>query len=140
VKFFSWRRCADPDNLADETITRALKAIAEERPIYTSKPYSYIYGIASNVFREYLREKSQREHISIDLPPEAIILEDSLKCREICLRRLSPDKLNILETYYAGGEERRALAQRLRVPINTLRGTIHRIKQELRACYEECLK
>src|ERR1043165_9784733 len=59
VKFFAWRHCEDPDNLADETISRLLRNVHNGQEILADNPYSYVYGIASNVFREYLRDKGK---------------------------------------------------------------------------------
>src|SRR5258708_10203775 len=55
IKFFAWRRCEDPNSLADETITRLLKNIATGQQISADHPYSYVYAIAMNVFKECLR-------------------------------------------------------------------------------------
>src|ERR1044071_5351979 len=100
VKFFAWKRCEDPDGLADETISRAVKNLSEGEVIRADNPYSYIYAIAKYVFMEYLREKRKREIIVSDLPDHLQSYPgESQDCRKQCLQRLSEDKLSLLQTY-----------------------------------------
>lgn len=141
VKFFAWKRCEDPDGLADETIGRAVKNISAGEEIRSDNPYSYIYAIAKYVFMEYLREKKKREAISNNLPDH---LKNSSAgtqdCRNECLQELSGDKKGLLKQYYMGEESREMLARTLNISLNALRLQVHRIKQELRICHEECLQ
>src|SRR5689334_4734060 len=60
LKFFAWRQCEDPDLLADETIARLVKNVEAGQEISANNPYSYVYAIATNVFREFLRAKKRR--------------------------------------------------------------------------------
>jgi DNA-directed RNA polymerase specialized sigma24 family protein len=140
VKFFSWRRCEDPDGLADETIGRAVKNLSAGEEIRADNAYSYIYAIAKYVFIEYIREKKRREEIINDLPNHLqSSLEDSQDCRTECLQKLSGDKLKLLQQYYLGEENRERLAQSLNISLNALRLQVHRLKQDLRICNKECL-
>lgn len=140
VKFFAWRRCEDPDGLADETISRAVKNLSEGEEIRADNPYSYIYAIAKYVFMEYLREKRKREIIINDSPDRLQSYPaESQDCRRQCLQKLSGDKLSLLQTYYMGEEPREMLAQSLKISLNALRLQVHRLKQELRTCEKECL-
>src|ERR1044072_403350 len=59
IKFFAWRRCEDPDNLADEKVSRLLKNVRAGQEISSDNPYSYVYAIAGNVFKEYVRAKKK---------------------------------------------------------------------------------
>ena len=140
VKFFAWRRCEDPDGLADETIGRAIKNISAGEEIRADKPYSYIYAIAKHVFMEYIRDNKKRETIvnslSDNLQSHSANLQD---CRAQCLQKLSSDKRKLLEQYYMGEETREKLAQMLDISLNALRLKVHRLKADLRICYEECL-
>lgn len=141
VKFFAWRRCEDPESLADETISRTVKNIIEGEEIRTSKPYSYIYAIALNVFREYLREKSKREATFVSFPTDpSSILENLYDCRKQCFQKLPAEKVRILQCYYSSGESKEKMAQSQGVTLNALRLQIHRIKNDLKACYQDCVK
>lgn len=141
VKFFAWRRCEDPDSLADETIVRAIRNVHSGENIRASNPYSYVYAIATNVFREYLRDKKKRDRLPDDLNDRAYIFsEDENDCRRQCLQNLTQDKLQLLERYYLGEDDRELLAESLGITTNALRLQIHRIKNELRECYQGCLQ
>ena len=139
VKFFAWKRAEDPDGLADETISRAVKKVSEGEEIRADNPYSYIYAIAKHVFMEYLREKKKREIIVSDLTDHLrSYTEESQDCRTQCLQKLSEDKLILLQKYYMGEESREMLAQSFNISLNALRLQVHRLKQELRACEKDC--
>lgn len=142
VKFFAWRRCEDPEILADETVGRTIKNIIKGEEIRSENPYSYVYAIAMNVFREYLREKKKRESLTNDLADASLDYSEIVvgDCRKTCLERLSSDKRILLYRYYASTETRETLTESLGITINALRLQIHRIKNDLRVCCEECLK
>jgi DNA-directed RNA polymerase specialized sigma24 family protein len=140
MKFFSWRWCEEPDSLADETIIRIVKNIIAGEEIRVANPYSYVYGVAMNVFREYLRDKKKRQEIASNfevLSPDDS--EDVRDCRMQCLQSLPPNKLNLLKQYYLSKENREELAASMKLSLNALRLQIHRIKNDLRFCYKECL-
>jgi DNA-directed RNA polymerase specialized sigma24 family protein len=141
VKFFAWRRCQDPEGLADETVSRTVRNIIRGEKIHSDKPYSYVYGIAMNVFREYLREKKKQENLANDLPDSSPYVRDIAEdCRKDCFDRLSSGKRTVLHRYYVDGEASESMALSLNITVNAFRLQIHRIKNELRACYEECTK
>jgi len=140
VKFFGWKRCEDPESLADETIGRMVKNLNAGEALHIDNPYAYIYAIAKHVFMEYLREKRKREAMINNLPDHLQShSEEEEDCRKECLRGLSRDNRSLLQRYYAGEEARARLAESLDLTLNALRLRIHRLKQELRACEERCL-
>ncbi|MGA9773670.1 MAG: hypothetical protein WBV94_31860 [Blastocatellia bacterium] len=141
AKFFAWKQCEDPDGLADETISRAVKNLSQGEEIRADNPYYYIYAVAKHVFMEYLREKKKREIIVSDLTDQLRnYTEESQDCRKQCLQKLSGDKLSLLQKYYMGEESREILAQSLKISLNALRLQVHRVNQELRACEKHCLE
>lgn len=138
-KFFVWRRCEDPESLADETIVRLLKNVNNGQQISSQRPYSYVYGIASNVFQEYLRVR-RKNVVVTDLSHVAdrAFTPDEDGCGPLCLKKLDPEKRELLVHYYLDNEDRDKIAEEQVSSINALRLKIHRIKQELRRCWEEC--
>jgi|SRR5581483_423838 len=141
VKFFSWRRCDDPHILADETIARLAKNISSGQSIRAEKPYSYVYGIARNVYKEYVRERRKysevpAEMIEADLPPPLYVND----CRKECLQALPEDKLQLLSHYYLSETDLEEFARSCGLTITALRLQIYRIKKGLRACYDDCMK
>ena len=52
--FDTWQ-CAEPDNLADETINRVLIKVQNIAATYSGDPALYFYGTAKNVRHEHFR-------------------------------------------------------------------------------------
>lgn len=141
IKFFSWRSCEDPDNLADETTSRLLKNILAGQEISPEHPYSYVYAIATNVFLEYLRaQKKSGIRAEVDELREHPIPEAAETCHTSCLAQLSPDKREFLEHYYLDSVDRDELARENGQTVNALRLTVFRYKTALKNCIENCLK
>jgi DNA-directed RNA polymerase specialized sigma24 family protein len=141
VKFFAWRRCEDPESLADETIGRLVKNLNAGQEIHSENAYSYIYAIAVNLFKEFLREKKKDQQMVENWqPPRPPVAEAVRDCRSLCLQSLSKEKMELLEKYYLDEESRDDLALIHGGSINALRLQVHRIKNELRICYQKCLK
>jgi DNA-directed RNA polymerase specialized sigma24 family protein len=141
VKFFGWRRCEDPESLANETISRLLKNISEGQQISADHPYSYVYAIAKNVFKEFLREKKRRSTIAdVDGMGEIPAPDQVADCRRWCLAQLSAAKIEVLASYYLDDVDRCEIAERQGLTINALRLQVHRYKRGLRRCLADCLK
>lgn len=141
IKFFAWRHCEDPDNLADETISRLLKNVRADLEISSDNPYSYVYAIAVNVFKEYLRVKKKGAMLTqLDEAREIVVLPVTDDCKKQCFEQLSHDKRELLVHYYSGDEDRNEIASEQGLSLNALRLQVHRIKQGLRRCYEDCWK
>ena len=141
VKFFSWRRCEEPENLANETVSRLLKNIAEGQQISADHPYSYVYAIARNVFKEFLRDRKKRATMTdVDELRDIPLPAQFADCRRLCLAQLSAAKLELLAMYYLDDVHRDDVAERHGLTINALRLQIHRHKLALRRCVEDCLK
>lgn len=141
VKFFSWRRCTEPDDLADETISRLLKTMSTGTKISADKPYSFVYAIAMNVFKECARRK--REHGEVASIDEILEVPDHSRspvddCQKHCLDRLAEDKRKLLHHYYVDNISCEDIARERQETINALRLKIFRIKESLRRCCEDC--
>lgn len=141
VKFFSWRNCHDPEALADETIQRTVGKVQSGEGPRITHPYSYVYGIAWNVFKAYLAEKKRSEQVVQTLPE--LFEQDSdqwYDCRRQCLQELSPEKLSLIREYYLKGESAERMAQASGMTVNALRLQVYRIKNQLRECYIRCVQ
>ena len=142
VKYFQWKHCQDPEGLSDETIGRLVTKLYAGEQI--EKPSSYAYGTAQNVFREHLRSATRfariedSQEVAAENPPDA--RDDAFEeCAALCMERLSDDKRLLLERYYAG-ESREELAGEMGLSVAALRTKIHRLKADLKSCYERCMK
>ena len=144
VKFFQWRGCEDSAALADETIARFVEKHSSGTQVAPDKLYSYLYAIALHVFFEFLRKKKKadrtRDKIKELWRPPALASDKRWECQKHCLERLESDKKDLLERYYLTNEEPEDIAVDMGITVGTLRLRIHRIKQELRTCCEDCLK
>lgn len=140
IKFFVWKRCEEPERLADETVVRVINLFNQGEEIRPENPYAYVYAVARVVYLEYVRERIKREPVAPNYPQIEIAESDDQECQAECLLKLSPDKVKLIQMYYEGGDRRETLAQDYGISISVFRLRIYRIKQELTACREECIK
>jgi len=145
VKFFQWRGCSFPEDLADDTINRVAKNLEAGETIRHLA--AYCVGIARHVFLESLRTRRQEEALQAvphpsPTPPDE---DPQRECFERCLKELSPEKFQLIVQYYQEDkkvriEARRNLAGRLGIPPNALRIRAHRIRVRLQGCVENCMR
>ena len=139
IKFFQWRNCEDSEGLADDTIARLVQKHSVGVKIQSDKPYSYLYAIALNVFREYLRHKKKVEKIQNNWRPVTHFNDKYVSCKKQCFERLSSDKQDLLNRYYGSNETPERIAETLGISLGALRLRVYRIKEdELRPCYRNC--
>jgi RNA polymerase sigma factor (sigma-70 family) len=141
IRFFTCRKCAAAEDLTDETINRvALKML--EGLTYVGEAAPYFYGVAQNVYLEYIRKKPP-----VPLPPPPRPTEEVERahaCLEQCLERLQPRSRELIREFYqeerqAKIEHRKRLAERLGMTPNALRIQAHRIRLVLLECVRQCL-
>ncbi len=158
IVFFEGRRCAFPEELADETLNRLARKLAEGAPIVD--PNRYALGVASNILQESYRQPA-RATLSLDeAPPECDLKaaweakragedaaeeERRLDCMRRCLDELPADQRDLLIEYYQ--DEKRAridhhkeMAERLGLTPNALYLQVHRLREKLASCLEDCLR
>jgi DNA-directed RNA polymerase specialized sigma24 family protein len=151
TKFFEWRGCLRPDELADETIDRVARRLADGELILADDPAGYFHGVAQNVLREtWARARREPEpladapEVPEDRAPGAgeALAERRLACLDRCLQRLAPESRRLVLAYYGEGHairNRRALAAELGIAPNALRIRMHRLRARLEACVQACL-
>jgi RNA polymerase sigma factor (sigma-70 family) len=161
VKLFEWRGCVHAEECVDETFNRVAKKICEGASIRSDDPYSYFYGVALNVLREYwrsaeqtaktIKEVAQIQSLSID--PEDLLLREMeqieqerlLECLNRCLQKLPPESLHLITRYHQeegspNKARRKELAKSLGIPLNALRIRAYRIRAAIEECVEKCLE
>jgi hypothetical protein len=143
TQFFGRRGCLEPADLADKTIDRVIRKLPEIYDQYTGEQAKYFYGVARNIYQEYLK----RPQIipSATEPNDFIFQERKDQCRQQCLDKLSAkDRLLITEYYLKEKREkiehRRKLAIQERLKSNALTVKAFRIRSALNRCLEECLQ
>ena len=153
VSYFDRKRCAAPDDLADETLNRVARRLEEEGAIPDAPP-RYCYIVARFVFMEWLRQ-ADRQRVRLSAvrgePFDATLAEADaddrrerlLDCLDRCLQRMDARDRDLIVEYYRGEERakiecRRGIAARLHVTANALTIRACRIRNRLEACVNAC--
>lgn len=149
VRYFDWRSCISPEDLADETVNRVARRIDEGQNILNLS--AYFLTVARLIFMESLRD---RDHtlVSLDKIPEISAeqpdadpkKEVRLHCLDECLSKLPVESRTLILNYHyderrAKIDRRRQLADGLGIPLNALRIRAHRIRAVLEKCVRKCL-
>jgi RNA polymerase sigma-70 factor (ECF subfamily) len=132
VKFFEWRDCGSPEDLAQETLARGFRRIADGVEVDADSLVSYFFGVARNVVHEDRRNR-QRGSVSLDALPEVGTVDisrvEARICLQQCFSRLSQAERELLLGFYA--DDRRLVARRLHLTANALRVRAHRARKKL---------
>ena len=149
VSYFDRKRCASPDELADETLSRVVRRLDEEGAITESPTARYCYIVARFVFLEYLRRDDAHDRSAAELAapvaPDAGVeaQQRRLDCLDHCLQQLTADDRELILEYYQGErgvkiEYRRKLAARVGITANALTIRACRLRGKLEACVSAC--
>jgi len=149
---FKYRHCANPEDLADETMDRVAKKLTELGDRFEGDdPSRFVFGVAWRVAKESFHRRREQQL------PGAWDLADSTRhadeedekdrdagCLERCLGKLADADRTLVLKYFQ--EEKRAkinarstLARELKISPNALRLRIHRLTLQLRDCVRNCL-
>jgi DNA-directed RNA polymerase specialized sigma24 family protein len=143
IKILTCRGCLESEDLADETINRVAKKLADIRDIFEGNRALYFYGVANKVHLEYLRRVRAPLPELPEPHPEGI--EQEYECLEHCMQHLPDGQRELVLQYYQEekGEKivaRRRLAERLGIGLNALRIRAFRIRASLQECVQDCLR
>ena len=142
IRIFEARGCLAADELADETIDRVTKKIDFLRGTYKGDPRLYFYGVAKNVFREYLR-KPKTGALPFTLAQSSNRNSEKLERRDVCLAkcldRLPKAERDFILEYYEGEkskkiQNRRMMMEKLDLTPQALRVKAFRIRTKLQKC------
>jgi DNA-directed RNA polymerase specialized sigma24 family protein len=142
-KLFLWNRCSpeDSEELADEVIKRLVSITNGENTV--DKPWGFVKGVAANVLKEHWRKAARLAPLD-EIEPIGLLRlredEDFASCARHCMAKLPDDKRRLLERYYSDEGSRPEQAQGMGLSLAALRLKIHRLKVDLRECYEKCAK
>ncbi|HEX3101653.1 MAG TPA: hypothetical protein VHQ01_07675 [Pyrinomonadaceae bacterium] len=155
IKCVSWKGCPESqaDALADIVIDRVAAKIENGEEIANVNAYSC--EVLKFVWLEHSRKRKEDTADGEDFPevavqPEIPILEDPdvrLNCLRVCLNEVVPnsDDRSIIVGYYdadAGKknkDQRRDLAGRFGLTVNTLKVRASRLRDRLERCINECV-
>lgn len=138
---FAARGCRIPEELADETIDRVSRRVADIQQNYQGNKSLYVLGVARNVHHEYLKRPPTPIPVMEIADSEQELTHD---CLEQCLEKLTERSQYLIRQYYAEDKSakiglRKALAQQLGLTQNALRARALRIREGLQFCIERCL-
>jgi len=148
VRLFEWRGCGNAEDLADETINRVARRMAEGIELRSRDPYSYFCGVAHLVYKEVLRQASRERHalekaylpLSFQFPQDGEPPDRRLECLRRCLDRLPSEQRDLVLRYHQRENNirnRQTLAREMEIPLNALRIRVHRVRRKLEACVHE---
>ena len=149
ITVFTARRCHLAEDLADETLNRAIRRLPDIIETYQGEPAAYIRAIANNLFLEYLKEQSQVTPLSAIDPPAPPVPEEEEEseaaCLKRCLAQLPPESHQFILAYYQENKQakidhRKKLAGQMGMALNALRLRTHRIRNLLESCMDSCLE
>ena len=145
IRYFVWNGCGDQDEeLTDKTFDRVAKKleVGEVPEPFTGDKALYFLAFASNIRREHHNRVKR-------LPPDPVIIvtervEDEDVCLEKCKRILPDEDRSLADKYYhcektTKIEHHKMLAKSCGLTMAGLRTRMHRIRERLRPCIEECL-
>ncbi|MGB6537897.1 MAG: sigma-70 family RNA polymerase sigma factor [Xanthobacteraceae bacterium] len=129
------------DKVMQETYVKIWNAAGKFDPTIAS-PTTWMVAIARNRAIDIVRQKGG---LSIEEAPEAIgtttppplarrEMSEELKRLLSCLGKLDPEKQRIVLLAYYSGWSREQLAQKLDIPINTIKTWLRRSLLEIRGC------
>ncbi|MBM3787048.1 MAG: hypothetical protein FJW30_22045 [Acidobacteria bacterium] len=142
--YFAARRCAEPEDLADEALDRAARRIAENVSIETSVE-NFVLGVARNLAKERWKKPLALVAMPERLPAPPVTEPDPrADCLDECLGQLPSRTREWVERFYTGTggakiEERKRLAHELGLDVNALRVRLFRIREKLERCVRECM-
>jgi len=146
ITFFSCNGCGEADEtLTDITFDRVMKKLDDGQvpnPFIGDKAL-YFLGFARNVRLEHLRNR-----IIINNDPPQIDThrkEVEAFCLEECGKTLEPEEHWLAVEYYRFEKaekiaNRRKLARQFKLTLAGLRTRVHRIRDSLKPCIEECVE
>jgi len=150
-RYFACKGCGvDSEEVADETMARVAKKVAEIGDSYVGERLRYFIGVARNVYLEWLK-RPKPIPLAVDPiePPQPLDEGDEKelldRCLERCLSGLSEKDRDLILRYYVGEKSekiaaRKKLADEYGLAPNALRIRAHRIRTDLRSCLEKCVE
>lgn len=157
VGYFSRKRSAAPNDLADETLNRVARRLEEEGSIDTTDPAHYCYVVARFVLLESFRKTKSQSLDDLSLlartptlakaPDEGVEQEEQERrwqCFQQCMGSINRGARELIISYYYGDQgtkiqNRRALAAKLDITVNALSIRAWRIRNKLEACVKRCV-
>jgi len=143
IKIFICRGSHTAQELADKTINRVARKLAEIQATYAGDPVYYFAGVANFIYKESLRADIPHPVSMPKASPPSADDEKDYLCLEECLGKLGARERTLVVEYYqeekrAKIDHRKKLAEQMGLGLNSLRIRACRIRAELQKCVELC--
>ena len=161
VEFFRSNGCNHPTELADKTIDRVCTKLSRGEKIVNAEPKAYFLAVSRYILKEYWRQQSKISLTTEEISEFFVTLENDrnrqseehtlqvankrLDCMKACVLQLATQDRRLIINYAQGEKtnkiaNRRKLAKQIEISEEVLRTKVHRIRNRLKACLENCLK
>jgi DNA-directed RNA polymerase specialized sigma24 family protein len=142
IAILAARGCTVAEDLADDTIDRVSRRVADIQETYVGDKAIYFLGVMNNVHHEFLKRPTAPRLVAPQ--PAEPATEQVHVCLDKCLERLAPHARQLIEKYYAENKQakinlRRMIARQLGVSASNLRLRALRIRAKLQECINQCL-
>ena len=140
ISIFSSRGCIDPEFLSDKTTNIVAGKTDWLLEHYVGDPALYFYGVAKNVYREYIKQLRPIP-LPPPPPPEPPDIDEVADYLDQCLEKLSPKDRDMAVRYHEGEKSerisnRKKLAEQLKISSNALRIRVCHLHARIRKCIE----
>lgn len=144
ITIFASRGCPVPEELADETIDRVARRVADIEANYKGDKALYFFGVANNVHHEYLKKPAPPENAALS-DEDAGEREQVHHCLGQCLDKLPSGSREMMLRYYSQEKQakielHKTMAGEMGITINTLRLRVLRLKEKLQPCIKRCVE
>lgn len=147
IRIFIYRAFVEAEEMADETFNRVCRKVPWLKVNYKGDPFHYFKKVADFVCMEYGKRKTdQLPEVLPDWEDEVDEAEPVHNCLDRCMiEKLSPEERSMVIQYFEGEGHtkivnRKKLAEKLGITLNTLRIRIHRHCRTLKKCVDNCLE
>lgn len=146
IGLFRWWGAGNGEDLADRTLDRVARKLAEGAVVPKESLAAYLRGVARLVFYESTRDPHRQTDQAALAELTTLPLLDSepemLACFDRCLAALNPSDRELVLRYYGNGKAkdvRSQLAGELALSATALRIRVHRIRARLEQCVTDRL-
>lgn len=142
IQYFTWEGSEQPEDLADDALSRLAKRISEGAQVLDLN--AYLYGIARLVWQESIKTAQRRKTAIRNMPGPPVagdrqVDEGALQTLRECMSKLTAANQRFIERYYEGDSaerirNREQLANELGTTVNAVRNRAMRLREELQNC------
>jgi DNA-directed RNA polymerase specialized sigma24 family protein len=143
IGLLRWWGAPAPEQLADATLDRVARKLADGTRIPAGSLGAYVRGVARLVFYESSRERLSPLTGQEAAPVATAEISVAGECLDRCLSKWDPAERDLLLRYYGVGKAsdvRKKMADELGISMTALRIRTHRLRVRVERCVGRCLQ